>query len=77
MRMIEQTTRFRRDYKRELKGRYASDLDAGLREVLIFLVEDRALPTRYRDHALIASLATAVGLSSAQVDDLFRSAAAL
>jgi len=52
--MIEQTTRFRRDYKRELKGRYASDLDAGLREVLIFLVEDRALPTRYRDHALIA-----------------------
>lgn len=37
---------------------------------------DEALTFR-RDHALIASLANAVGLSSAQVDDLFRSAAAL
>lgn len=54
MRMIERTTRFRRDYKRELKGPHASDLNASMRAVLEFLIEDAALPARYRDHALVA-----------------------
>lgn len=52
MREIEPTTRFRRDYKREKKGRYAKDLDRWLAEVIETLAADQPLPDRYRDHAL-------------------------
>ena len=52
MRMIEYTTRFKRDYKREKKGPHAADLDSVLRQLLPALVEDAAVPQRYRDHLL-------------------------
>jgi mRNA interferase YafQ len=52
MREIEPTTRFRRDYKREKKGRYAKDLDHWLAEVIETLATDQPLADRYRDHAL-------------------------
>ena len=41
MRTIRRTVRFKRDYKREAKGRYRAMLAA-----------DARLPNRYRDHAL-------------------------
>ena len=53
MRRIEPTTRFRRDYRREKKGRFASTLDADLAAVYAILARDRLLAPRYRDHALI------------------------
>ncbi|HOV03816.1 MAG TPA: type II toxin-antitoxin system YafQ family toxin [Kaistiaceae bacterium] len=52
MRTIERTTQFKRDYKREKKGRYAKTLDEELRQVLVKLVADEPLAPRHRDHAL-------------------------
>lgn len=52
MRTIRRTARFKRDYKREAKGRYRATLDEDLRAVLALLVADRPLPERYRDHPL-------------------------
>jgi mRNA interferase YafQ len=52
MREIEWTTRFKRDYKREKRGRYRAVLDEGLSAVLQLLVADHPLDERYRDHAL-------------------------
>ncbi len=52
MREIERTSRFKRDYKREAKGRHRSSLDESMVAVLRSLVADMPLPERYRDHAL-------------------------
>jgi mRNA interferase YafQ len=52
MREIERTTRFRRDYRRESKGRHHNDLDASLAAVLVPLMNDEALAERYHDHPL-------------------------
>ncbi|MBV9572388.1 MAG: type II toxin-antitoxin system mRNA interferase toxin, RelE/StbE family [Alphaproteobacteria bacterium] len=52
MRTIRRTTQFKRDYKRELKGRFGKTLEGDLRAVLSLLVSDTRLPERYRDHPL-------------------------
>jgi mRNA interferase YafQ len=52
MRTIEWTGRFKRDYKREKKGRHATTLDAELSVALALLQSDLQLPDKYRDHAL-------------------------
>jgi len=52
MRTIERTTQFRRDYKREAKGRHRASLDVNLAGVLGALMNDETLAPRYRDHAL-------------------------
>ncbi|QWE19887.1 type II toxin-antitoxin system YafQ family toxin [Polynucleobacter sp. AP-Kolm-20A-A1] len=52
MRRIERTTQFKRDYKREAKGRYQAAISTILVEAVEFLVIDEALPARYFDHAL-------------------------
>ena len=52
MRTIEYTTRFKRDYRREQKGRHRRSLDDDLLSVVELLAADRALPVRFRDHAL-------------------------
>ena len=52
MRIIEPTTRFRRDYKREKRGLHGKRLDALLNEVLHLLSADVQLPPRFRDHPL-------------------------
>jgi mRNA interferase YafQ len=52
MREIERTNRFKRDYKREARGRHRSILDDSLIAVLGLLVSDAPLPERCRDHAL-------------------------
>jgi mRNA interferase YafQ len=52
MRTIEETSRFRRDYKREKKGRHGRRLDALLTEVIDILAADAPLPARYHDHPL-------------------------
>ncbi|MGB8839743.1 MAG: type II toxin-antitoxin system YafQ family toxin [Aliidongia sp.] len=52
MRRIEPTGRFKRDYKREAKGRHRAALDAALVPVLQTLARDQPLEPRHRDHAL-------------------------
>jgi mRNA interferase YafQ len=52
MRAIERTTRFKRDYKREAKGRHRATVASDLVAVLQLLATDTPLEPRYRDHAL-------------------------
>jgi mRNA interferase YafQ len=53
MRTIKRTGRFKRDYKREKRGRYRHTVDAELLAVVAALAEDRPLPERHLDHALV------------------------
>jgi mRNA interferase YafQ len=48
MRRIERTAQFRRDYKRERRGRNHDALDTVLIEVLKSLAEDRPLAERHQ-----------------------------
>jgi mRNA interferase YafQ len=43
MRTIERTAQFKRDYKREAKGRHRDVLDSLLKEVLMHLVHRKRL----------------------------------
>ena len=52
MRTIERTAQFKRDYKRESKGRDRDVLDSLLMEVLVHLVHRKRLLIKYRDQAL-------------------------
>jgi mRNA interferase YafQ len=52
MRTIEETTRFRRDYKREKKGVHGRSLDRLLESVVDMLARDAPLPRRFFDHPL-------------------------
>ena len=52
MRTIEWTNRFKRDFKRELKGRHGRAIDDLLAEILPVLQADKVLADRHRDHAL-------------------------
>ena len=52
MRTIERTSRFKRDYKRESRGRHRTYLDAILASVVEALANDRPLERRHHDHAL-------------------------
>ena len=52
MRKIERTSQFKRDYKREAKGRHQATLDDDLVPALVALANDQRLEPRHRDHAL-------------------------
>jgi mRNA interferase YafQ len=52
MRTIERTGQFKRDWKREGKGRYAKVLSEEFAALVQALAEDRVLEARHRDHAL-------------------------
>lgn len=52
MRTIERSTKFKRDYRREAKGRHRATLDDELTTILIALATDAPLDPRYQDHGL-------------------------
>lgn len=52
MRTIKRSTAFKRDFKRESKGRYKKTLGKDLNQVLSLLCQDIELEPRYRDHEL-------------------------
>lgn len=52
MRKIDRSTAFKRDYKRETKGRHRAVLDEVLMPVLGALATDQNLAVKYRDHDL-------------------------
>lgn len=49
---VEYTTRFKRDYKRERKGRHRRTVQADLEAAIVMLADDLPLPERMVDHAL-------------------------
>jgi mRNA interferase YafQ len=52
MRAIEWTGQFKRDYKRESKGKHRATIDDDLFPVVDCLANDRPLEVRYYDHSL-------------------------
>ena len=52
MRTIERTGQFKRDYRREFRGRHRTSLDADLVRIVEILANDRPLEPRHHDHAL-------------------------
>jgi mRNA interferase YafQ len=50
--MIEWTSQFKRDFKREIKGGYRATLDSDLFSIVERLANDELIEVRYRDHAL-------------------------
>ncbi|MCL6230211.1 type II toxin-antitoxin system YafQ family toxin [Bartonella bilalgolemii] len=52
MREIVYTKSFRRDLKRESRGRYADTLETDLLLVIKLLAENKLLKMQWRDHAL-------------------------
>ncbi|MDR0457453.1 MAG: type II toxin-antitoxin system YafQ family toxin [Burkholderiaceae bacterium] len=52
MRTIEQTSRFKRDLKREAKGQYRQILKEGFIALLATLANDRPLAEKHQDHDL-------------------------
>ena len=52
MRTIERTSQFKRDYKRESRGRHRTNLDASLALIMGTLANDQPLDRRRHDHAL-------------------------
>ncbi len=52
MRKIDPTTKFKRDYKRELKGKYKKYLTESFEEFLEILANDLPIQPRYSDHSL-------------------------
>ncbi len=52
MRRIEKTTQFKRDFKREKKGKHREILETVFVEVLVALANDHELVEKLRDHAL-------------------------
>ena len=55
MRTVRRTRPFRRDYRREQRGRHREVLDTELDKIVRLLAADEALPLEYDDHALIGN----------------------
>jgi mRNA interferase YafQ len=52
MRTIKQTSTFKRDLKREARGKHRQSLQNDFTKILEILARDLQLPESYRDHAL-------------------------
>lgn len=52
MRTIERTGQFKRDFKREAKGRHRATLPIDLTDALKLLANDLPIPEKYCDHPL-------------------------
>lgn len=52
MRAIERTTQFKRDYKREMKGRHRETLEVAFTDVLRAHATDVPLAEKHHDHPL-------------------------
>ncbi|MDA8025716.1 MAG: type II toxin-antitoxin system YafQ family toxin [Actinomycetota bacterium] len=52
MRRIEITNAFKRDYKREAKGKHRLTLERDIQSIVQSLANDEPLEQRYQDHSL-------------------------
>jgi mRNA interferase YafQ len=57
MRTVVHSTAFKKDYKREKKGRHKKVLDGLLQQALQLLAHDVPLPPEYKDHPLVGAWA--------------------
>lgn len=57
MRTIERSSAFKKDYKREAKGKHRTSLDSDLISVFTALIHDLDLEPRLRDHDLTGNWA--------------------
>ena len=55
MRTIEKTSQFKRDFKRESKGKHRKTLTEDLLGILELLITDFELPAKYFDHSMIGN----------------------
>ena len=55
MRTIERSTAFKRDFKRERRGRYRDEIKAITTEIIHRLVLDESLDPKFRDHDLVGN----------------------
>lgn len=55
MRTIKQTSQFKRDFKRETKGKHRKTLTEGLKSALVLLLNNATIPDKYFDHAMIGN----------------------
>jgi mRNA interferase YafQ len=55
MRTIKQTGQFKRDFKRELKGKHKKTIELDFKAALLLLIEDIPLPEKYFDHTMIGN----------------------
>ncbi len=53
MREIERSNSFKRDFKRELKGRFRTHLSDELPKIIYALMADQPLDAHHNDHELI------------------------
>ena len=53
MRTIEKTGQFKRDFKRESKGKHRKSINDDLVNILKLLLADVTLPEKFFDHAMI------------------------
>jgi len=67
MRTIERTNIFKRDFKREKSGRQKRDLETLVSTVVSLLAEDKPLPERNGDHALVVNGGTAANAISSPI----------
>jgi len=52
---IEYTRQFKKDYKREKKGKHRSTIDSDIETVVEALLLDKPLDQKFHDHALIGN----------------------
>jgi mRNA interferase YafQ len=64
MRTIKKSSQFKKDLKRERKGKHSSNLAGILEATLKLLVNDQALPVAFRDHALTGNTLELLRLGS-------------
>lgn len=55
MRTIKRTTQFKRDFKREKRGRHMMTLEGDLNKILQLLAKDDKLPESIHDHSLVGN----------------------
>lgn len=67
MRTIERSSAFKRDYRREVRGRLGATLDAVLLPVLSALAGNEFLEPRRRDHDLLGDWAGYRGATSSPI----------
>ena len=55
-RAIERTNQFKKDFKRELKGRHGKTIESDLKKILVILIHDEPVTAKYKDHPLTGNL---------------------
>ena len=71
MRIIEQTSHFKRDLKREAKGQHRAVLALDFTEIVRALASDESLAQKHRNHALTGEWKDQVGLAWHRVRRVF------